>query len=305
MNRRTRSGFTLVELLVVITIIGMLMALLLPAVNSAREAARRATCQNNQKQISLAILNFESSSERFPGYRNFIGDKTAGTGKIGSWVAMILPQLERGDLYKRWAEPTIAYNSTQLIAFMKVLTCPSDPPDSVSATSTPLSYVVNCGRPDSSYLEPAPPSPFQTERQANGVFFSHHLNHTNPTMRLDYISANDGSSYTVMLSENVNVAGNHRWHNTALADASQAPEAYVGFTWGSSSTEGQYKINYSITTDLPRPSSYHHGGVVMSFCDGHQQFVSDSIGYQVYQQLMTPNGRRAGLTTYTLSDGDF
>ncbi len=74
-----RRGFTLVELLVVITIIGMLMALLLPAVQAAREAGRRAACMNNQKQLSLGVIQFESAHGQFPGYADKIVFDTSAT----------------------------------------------------------------------------------------------------------------------------------------------------------------------------------------------------------------------------------
>jgi prepilin-type N-terminal cleavage/methylation domain-containing protein len=83
---RQRSAFTLVELLVVIAIIGILIALLLPAIQAAREAARRSQCSNNMKQMGLAALNFESSRKGLPPFR--IGDHEQ------TWMVLILPYME-------------------------------------------------------------------------------------------------------------------------------------------------------------------------------------------------------------------
>ncbi len=100
-----RKGFTLVELLVVIAIIGMLVGLLLPAVQQAREAARRMQCNNNMKQIGLACLNHESGNMRFPsgGWTyQYVGDPNRGFGKgqPGTWIYSLLPFLEQNALYQ-------------------------------------------------------------------------------------------------------------------------------------------------------------------------------------------------------------
>jgi prepilin-type N-terminal cleavage/methylation domain-containing protein/prepilin-type processing-associated H-X9-DG protein len=139
------GGFTLVELLVVIAIIGILVALLLPAVQAAREAARRAQCQNQLKQIGLACLNYESSKNAFPagctGKAMFNDDDTPGGAKeeVGeNWCISLLPFMERQTLYDQYDfSGAKHYNSAQVNAsgvsnrqigqtILDEMICPSD-----------------------------------------------------------------------------------------------------------------------------------------------------------------------------------
>ncbi|MAT73086.1 MAG: hypothetical protein CMJ58_26680 [Planctomycetaceae bacterium] len=123
-----RSAFTLVELLVVIAIIGVLVALLLPAVQAAREAARRTQCSNNLKQIALAVLNYEQQQGHFPA------GSTSRTTDIGgpyvsTWTVDILPHIERPDVYALW-DKSVGFshaNNQQLReTIIPAYQCPSD-----------------------------------------------------------------------------------------------------------------------------------------------------------------------------------
>ena len=98
-NSAARGGFTLVELLVVIAIIGILVSLLLPAVQSAREAVRRIQCQNNLKQIGLAVVAYETFNGEFPASASVTDLRDPQTGPGFSWICLILPQIEQGNLY--------------------------------------------------------------------------------------------------------------------------------------------------------------------------------------------------------------
>src|SRR5262245_52556562 len=122
---KKRSAFTLVELLVVIAIIGMLMALLLPAVQNARETGRRAVCLNNMKQFSVALRSYETSKKELPGYANEIAKKSAADRRNASWIVMLFPYMERTDIWQRWSDSTAALD--QAMPYMELLTCPSNP----------------------------------------------------------------------------------------------------------------------------------------------------------------------------------
>ena len=181
--KRTRTAFTLVELLVVITIIGILMGLLIPAVNAAREAARRTQCATNLKSLGLAGYQHATSKGHLPGYVNrfgiYIGDGSGGQGpdpsepggannvdahvKIGTWAVALLPWLEAVPTYEHWTEdryPLIAItggehepsndDSQEGVGFhplaspnLAIFQCPSDATDDASQGKN--SYISNNG----------------------------------------------------------------------------------------------------------------------------------------------------------------
>jgi len=125
----SRSGFTLIELLAVVAIIGLLIALLLPAVQSARESARRISCQNNLKQIGIALLSYESSNQALPPAGLPISEI--------SWIVLVLPQLDMQSLYDQFSfadgqynDPAHPNNRKNFLAFQNPLPmflCPSSP----------------------------------------------------------------------------------------------------------------------------------------------------------------------------------
>jgi prepilin-type N-terminal cleavage/methylation domain-containing protein/prepilin-type processing-associated H-X9-DG protein len=123
-----QSGFTLVELLVVIAIIGVLVALLLPAVQAAREAARRTQCSNNLKQIAISLHNYEDTFKTLP-YGNNYNETSPVTRAAPSWAAIVLPYIELKNLYEAFdfnqaldSARNLPYMQTRVAAY----TCPSD-----------------------------------------------------------------------------------------------------------------------------------------------------------------------------------
>src|SRR6476660_1998768 len=146
------SGFTLVELLVVIAIIGVLVALLLPAVQAAPEAARRSQCANNLKQLALAAHNYQTAMRTFPP--NYCWNRVPGN-KGGSWslFARVLPYVEEGNIYNS-IDFTLGYSNALLPDGSKLMTtrisllmCASEPNDTarLDATGVVNSYPVNYG----------------------------------------------------------------------------------------------------------------------------------------------------------------
>ncbi len=155
MNSRCRRGFTLIELLVVIAIIAVLIALLLPAVQSAREAARRAQCTNNLKQLGLASANFESSNGGYvPGYGPAFNPLTGG-GTCGSRpnvLAQILPFVEAGTTFNAFNFQNCmsgygvgSPNDTAMSQVISAFICPSDPETTKLSDDGYANYVASLG----------------------------------------------------------------------------------------------------------------------------------------------------------------
>src|SRR3954447_13270906 len=126
-----QGAFTLIELLVVIAIIGALIALLLPAVQAARESARRAQCVNDLKQIGLSLHNYDQSHKSFPsGYVSNFDSDGDDTGPGWGWAAMLLPQFEQSPVFNALnfnLAVEAPANSTGRLANVNNLLCPSDP----------------------------------------------------------------------------------------------------------------------------------------------------------------------------------
>jgi len=135
MITRNRVGFTLAELLVVIAIIGMLVALLVPALLGARSRARVATCTNYQKELGSAVIQYDIAKQRLPGIRNRVGSQTGVP-----WVPVLFPYLGRMDLWEgTTAIPGWRTGSSTLKPRIAQLVCPDDLP----AVTSALTYVVN------------------------------------------------------------------------------------------------------------------------------------------------------------------
>ncbi len=202
--RAGRRGFTLVELLVVITIIAMLVGLLIPAVLMARNTARTTQCLNNQRNLTQAVLQYNTSKMKFPPLFSVqplsLPSGTLPPQRVG-WVPHILPYIEQTPLYN-----TFQMNAWSTVenANVEMLVCPARNPGVTSAA--PLSYVVNAGMSD---FVRSSATPFAIDYQENGLFFDEYAPHVNanimkpPTMDLTYISSHDGTKNTLLLSENL------------------------------------------------------------------------------------------------------
>jgi len=331
--RHKSRGFTLVELLVVIAIIGTLVALLLPAVQAARESARGNTCRNNMKQLALSLANMDTQLRRLPGYSNeLFNPNVQKTGsplnypstaaRRASWIVKCFPYMENGPLYDQWSG---TFGTNPPAPAMEGLTCPSSPPETPGQPWT--NYVGNAGRAFTG-------SGSTQEFAADGIFVDDNKNKNpgvgpadgredDPRLQMSMSGVVDGTTKTLMVSENM-----HAWYWTygLNNDGSMILDAkhLFGFVWKNPSPslleyeringDKSYDKNDRPTSmeafagtpatyeSYAYPSSAHPSGVNMAFCAGQVEFIAESIEPLIYAQLMTSNSKRSKLMSGTTPD---
>lgn len=292
MKRYRKHGFTLVELLVVIVIIGMLMGLLIPAVAAARARARQTQCANNQRELGSAVTQYQTAKRHFPGFNNLIGN-SGGTDIIGSWPITLLSYIGRNDLLKVWRQGQ-GFQAENVVR-VDVFACPADDVQG----SQPLSYVANCGYAPHASLSRTPDSPFAPppvnfmvvgQIQKTGIFADRvPISGRAPEITMEDIK--DGAAQTLMLAERVNDGtpgpnANTRQYPYFPSETKAFNKANVGFIWTENDIPGT-----AIPKQLYHASSNHPSVFNAAFCDGHQKSLSNEIDGMVYQQLMTPWGQ--------------
>ena len=301
---RRRSGFTLIELLVVIAIIGILMGLLLPAVQNAREAGRRSACINNLRQIGLAIHSYEGKKSELPGWANrltgvgIVNPGNINTGLIVSWPTVILPNLERKDVFDVWNTFDNRTNSQgpddSFKPVINAFMCPTSPPETLATGS--LVYAANAG----SGLERLTSS--SSQAKGDGVFVDRVGMTAAGASRysLDQITAGDGTTNTLMVTEKCGTAVvpqmdlfggvNAVTNNAQWSPLTKLSPKVVLLPWVMPKTV----INLAADTqgndpNYRFPSSGHPGGANVVFADGHTAYLQESLLPSVYCQLITSN----------------
>jgi len=292
-----RRGFTLVELLVVIAIIGILVSMLLPAVQSARAAARRTQCTNNLKQIGIAMHNYHAATQMLP---------VGGFGCCwGTWQAVILPYLEEGNLANLYTfhdmygnDGSYRYggsrNANVTTRRLSVFTCPEDVPQ-VHWDITCHNYVVNFGNTSGAQ-----------HPEYNGVTFLEapfHIIWGPDDNRFEsFAKISDGTSHTLMASEQIQGSGNDLrgftwWAESAgfvtyVTPNSSMPDIMSQAGYCDAYAQGNPLCTASSPSSpwLQAARSRHAGGVQAMMCDASVRFVEDAIASNVWMALGTSQG---------------
>lgn len=303
-----RLGFTLVELLVVIAIIGILIALLLPAVQAAREAARRSQCTNNLKQIALAIHNYHDTYKSLP--------PAAAGGWGQTYHAYILPFIEQQavyDLCAPWSDSGYANTTRPTDRFtimartvIPAFKCPSDPQPSTwslnDVTERAVGNYSACVGGDLSETDNADSAFAVDVRNANGMLLPYSF--TSGTRRRECVrlaEVLDGTSNTVMVAEAPAIIDADICNvcdRTMLYSNNIDSSAGVDYSECLGST--YFPINLAFSTD-PGVSaetqkelsfgSYHPGGCNATLGDASVRFVSETIDIDIWRAVGSRKGK--------------
>jgi len=287
------QGFTLVELLVVIAIIGILVALLLPAVQSAREAARRTSCANNLKQIGLALQSYHDAHRSFPsGYTSDVDTAGNDIGPGWGWGAMILPFMEEKPLYESLhLDQAIeaAVNAVPRVTSIKSFLCVADDAlptwSAVQRDSSGNPTTTICDVAAANYVGVFGVS--EPGVDGEGIFFRN--------SKIAVKDIKDGTSQTMIVGERSFLWGQATWvgavtkaklfpppNSPAQLIIDNASAMVLGHTSeGPPNAPGIEANNFS---------SAHGQGANMLFADGHGRFISTNIDRMVFRYLSTRAG---------------
>ncbi|MGA2035136.1 MAG: DUF1559 domain-containing protein [Thermoguttaceae bacterium] len=261
MNQRN-DGFTLVELMVVIMIIGILVALLVPAILAAREQGRQATCLNNQQQLGKATIQYELAKNHFPGTTVLL---PGGNIKL-NWCMSLFPYIGRQDM---WDNDWSTGNSSGTAAKITVdqFVCPDDPP--APGLVTPLSYVANFNIYNPGNASPITMSQINTPQRT--IMYTERARGgaapTGPWQPYVYSSSSPGSTSPVSIYPITFVPwGLPGMNATQLASLASSLNS-GGATFLS------YTPNPSVS--VPQISSNHPGTIVVTYFDGHSEKLPD------------------------------
>ena len=320
MHRRPRRGFTLIELLVVIAIIAVLIALLLPAVQAAREAAKRAQCLNNLKQLGLAMQNYHDTMGTFaPGGRTAFGATAPPGGCTAnwyddmSWYWNILPFYEQGTIFNATNFSLIISSPDNFTARgLKInsMGCPSSGLDTDESgvacwSRIRCNYAVNFGNSDFGQDTPYTDPLTNTQITFMGAPFA-------LGKSFGIIDMRDGTSNTMMFGEVISPTDSPGW---------DGPIAETQIAIGGMSFEAIYppnaKYNDLVVRQCPTtnlngiygctivgqtgseklqvfiPKSKHPGGINVGMCDGSVRFIKNTISVQTFRGISTSQGSEA------------
>ena len=311
MPRRTLpTAFTLVELLVVIAIIGILIALLLPAVQAAREAARRAQCSNNLKQIGLAMANYEASLGVYAPSRIIFTPPGGGRRAVNGLLTLILPFIEQtnlAEIYHYGVGFDHAINQPAVNMPISVYQCPSTPGDRTMATynrfaagaETIPGHTVQA----TDYMHPRVIMDHDGNSFGVGVLEDSGVSGTfKPIRPRDVL---DGLSNTVFMLESAGHPVNY-----VLKRPHASPPAYFGWYGEWPDDVGMFVVPYTLDGTTPSyihpsagggttargtclmncnnnqaPYSFHPGGINVNLCDGSVRFLSETIEAKTFWSL--------------------